>query len=308
MGLTTRVGDWIQQKVSSQPSTAIAPATNEQVATMPVQSVITDERGREAEVVSGTFIPTIDATGRTSASVHTEELRRTIQSFNEDKMTPMKWVVVKFFEFLSYTAPILVAFVVGSAIGSAWAGPFTIANPWAVYSYVISIVLELMLPALGYTLTVVLKQTLSDKSKVGLLIGLTILFLLLATGNSFATMYLIEQHVGTTNRFAVISMYFRSFTPMTVDIIATIFLGIATVKSFQKFLRDKQQEAAAVRSGAEANIAVDEAFQAAARRKDEADTMQEFYRIQNQKLLRDARSKLLDEDDRGSKGKFGGGW
>jgi len=292
----------------------MAPAANQQTAVAPFapNSVITDERGRDAEVVSGTFVPTIDATGRTSASIHTEELRRTIQSFNEDKMTPMKWVVTKFFEFLSYLAPILVAIVVGSAIGFAWSGPFDIHVPWTVYSYVISIVLELMLPVLGYATTVVLKQALSDKSKVGLLIALAILFIGLALGNSFATMFLLESHIDmkTATTAAIMSMYFRSFTPMTVDIISTIFLGIATVKSFQKFLRDKQQEAAAVRSGAEANIAVDDAFQAAARRKEESDTMQEFYRIQNQKLLRDARRKLLDDDDDdpGRKGKYGGGW
>jgi hypothetical protein len=308
------ISNWMD-KVTTQKDTSLAPTANSQTAVLPESDTlaITDERGREAEVVSGHFVPDqVIAIPANKAEMYTEQLRQTIQSFNEDKMTPMKWVVVKFFEFLSYTAPILVAFVVGSAIGSAWAGPFNFGNPWAVYSYVISIVLELMLPALGYACTVVLKQTLSDRSKVGLLIGLAILFLLLATGNSFATMFLLESHIDANkaSRAALVSMYFRSFTPMTVDIISTIFLGVAVVKSFQKFLRDKQQEAAAVRSGAEANIAVDEAFQAAARRKDEADTMQEFYRIQNQKLLQDARSKLLDEGgtDSNRKGRYGGGW
>jgi hypothetical protein len=107
---------------------------------------------------------------------------------------------------------------------------------------------------------------------------------------------------------------------MTVDIISTIFLSVVTVKNLQKFLKDKQQEAMAIRSGAEAEIAVDEAFQAAERRRREAeseqrrkdeqlDTMQEFYRIQNQKLLQDARSKLLEGgDDSNRKGRYGGGW
>ena len=182
-----------------------------------------------------------------------------------------------------------------------------------------------MLPALGYAVTVVLKQALNDRSKVGLLVGLALLFLALATGNSFATMFLVEKHLDVSaNRFAMVSMYFRSFTPMTVDIIATIFLSVVTVKNFQKFLKDKQQEVTAIRAGADMEIAVDDAFQSAARRKHEADaeqkrkdeqldTMQEFYRIQNQKLIHDARSKLLDEDspdDRRDSGRRGrhGGW
>ena len=309
-----------QQKDSSQ---SVTPVTNSQTAVLPENDnlAITDERGREAEVVSGQFIPDqVITVPSNSAEVYTQQLRKTIANFNEDKMTPMKWLVVKFFEFLSYIAPILVALVVGMAIGSAWSGPFDIHNPWTVYSYVISVVLELMLPALGYALTVTLKQALMDRSKVGLLIVLSLLFLGLATGNSFATMFLVEQHLDVSaNRFASVSMYFRSFTPMTVDIIATIFLSVVTVRNFQKFLKDKTAEAAAIRAGAEAEIAVDDAFQAAARRKRDAegeqrrkdeqmDTMQEFYRIQNQKLLQDARSKLLDspESDSTGRGRYGG--
>jgi hypothetical protein len=134
-------------------------------------------------------------------------------------------------------------------------------------------------------------------------------------------MYLIEGHIklAADDTAGHISLVFRSFTPMTVDIIATIFLGVVTVKNLQKFLADKTKEAQAIRAGAEAEIAVDEAFQAAERRRREAeaeqrrkdeqlDTMQEFYRIQNQKLLQDARSKLLDEGDNGRKGRYGGAW
>src|SRR5260370_13795101 len=295
----------------------VVPASNQHKSVFPET-----ETAKDAEVVSGHFVP--DQTiviNSPDAQMYTEQLRKTIQSFNEDKMTPMKWLVVKFFEFLSYLGPILVALVVGSAIGDAWSGPFTFRDPWTVYSYVISVVLELMLPALGYACTVALKQALNDRSKVGLFVTLGLLFLALATGNSFATMFLVEKHLDVNaNRFAMVSMYFRSFTPMTVDIVATVFLSIVTVKNFQKFLKDKQQEAAAVRSGAEAEIAVQDAFQAAARRKSEADaeqkrkdeqmdTMQQFYRIQNQKLLQDARSKLLDEDsgsDSRGRGRYGG--
>ena len=164
-----------------------------------------------------------------------------------------------------------------------------------------------------------------DRSKVGLFIFLSLLFIVLAVGNSFAQMFLIEGHtkLKADDTAGHISMVFRSFTPMTVDIIATIFLGVVTVKNLQKFLADKSKEAQAIRAGAEAEIAVDEAFQAAERRRREAeseqrrkdeqlDTMQEFYRIQNQRLLQDARKKLMDDDasdnkrDKNRRGGYGG--
>ncbi len=315
----TMVSGWMD-KATMQPgdtSQAVAPAQNNQTTVLPETETVKD-----AEVVSGQFIPDqtiVVPSGK--AEVYTEELRKTIASFNEDRVTPMKWLVIKFFEVLSYFAPILVALVVGMAIGNSWAGPFDIHNLWGVYSYVISIVLELMVPCLGYACTVVLKQALMDRSKVVLFVILASLFLALAVGNSFAQMFLIEGHIklAKDDTAGHISLLFRSFTPMTVDIIATIFLGVVTVKNLQKFLADKAKEAQAIRAGADAEIAVQEAFQAANRRKNDAEseqrrkdeqneTMQEFYRIQNQRLLQDARSKLLDEGDNGRKGRYGGSW
>lgn len=303
-----------KEKDSNQ---TLAPTNNQQTAVLPKS-----ENVKNAEVVSGQFVPDQMITVNSGkAEAYTIQLRKTIASFNEDKMTPMKWLVVKFFEVLSYFAPILVALVVGMAIGNAWAGPFDIHNLWCAYSYVISVVLELMVPCLGYACTVVLKQALMDRSKVVLFIGLSLLFVGLAVGNSFAQMFLIEGHIKLADNDTAghISLVFRSFTPMIVDIIATIFLGVVTVKNLQKFLADKTKEAQAIRAGAEAEIAVDEAFQAAERRKREAEseqrrkdeqmgTMQEFYRIQNQKLLQDARAKLLDgpDSDTSGRGRYGG--
>src|SRR2546430_7566606 len=99
-------------------SQVLAPANNQQTTVLPES-----EEAKNAEIVSGHFVPDHTITiSSPDAQMYTEQLRKTIQSFNEDKMTPMKWIVVKFFEFLSYFAPILVALVVGMAIGDAWSG------------------------------------------------------------------------------------------------------------------------------------------------------------------------------------------
>jgi hypothetical protein len=277
--------------------------------------VITDERGKDAEVVSGTFIPTINATGNTSASAqaHTERIRQTIESFNEDKQTPLKWAVVCFFTVLSYLAPILIAWVVGMAIGDAWSGKFSLNDSWNVYSHAISIVLEMMLPALGYAVTVALKQAFNDKSKAGLCIVLSLLFLSLAVGNSFAQMYLIEGHIKlkADDTAGHISMIFRSFTPLVVDVISTIFLSVVTVRSLQKFIKDMQQKEVAIQSVARSEIAVETAFDQAAIDKENAKAIQERTRMDNELLRELTRKRNRDTvggDDSGGKGRYGGGW
>jgi hypothetical protein len=288
-------------------------ATSTQVATANNTTTLTDERGRDAEVVSGTFIPTIDATGGSTARSieHTERLRKTIETFTEDKQTPLKWLVVKFFEILAYLAPILIAWVVGMAIGDAWSGKFTMNDSWSVYSHVISVVLEMMLPALGYAVTVSLKQAFNDRSKTGQCIVLAVLFLALAVGNSFAQMFLIEGHIklAANDTAGHISMIFRSFTPLVVDVISTIFLSVVTIRSLQKFIKDMQQKETAIQSVARSEIAVETAFDQAAIDKENAKAMQERTRMDNE-LLRELTRKrnrdTLGDNDSG-KGRYGGG-
>ena len=117
---------WIATKLDTV-STALAPAANEQVAVIP-------EQAKDAEIVSGTFIPTINATGGTEAHKHAARLRTTIETFNEDKQSPLEWLVVKFFTALAYLLPPFVAWIVGQAIGDAWGGKFDWSNAWSVYS------------------------------------------------------------------------------------------------------------------------------------------------------------------------------
>ena len=55
-------------------------------------------------------------------------------------------------------------------------------------------------------------------------------------------------------------MIFRSFTPLVVDVIATIFLSVVTVRNLQKFLKDMQQKEAGIQAVARSEIAIDTAF------------------------------------------------
>ena len=323
MGITTRIGNWIQQKVYSEQtpitSTDIAPSANEQVAVLP-------EQGRDAEIVSGTWVPdqTITIANQSAMAIaqaqkHTERLRKKVEAFDEDRQSPAEWAIVKLFTGLAYVMPVITAWVVGMAIGDAFSGAFTWKDNWSVYGHVISLFFEACLPMLGFAVTRAVKRAFKDRSQVPLCAILGALFLALAIGNAFATMYLVEKHVDTANKFAMVSMYFRSFGPLIIDVVSTVFLSVVIVKNLQKFLADMQTKSVAVATVAQAEIAVKSAFSKAAQDKQNAqfemdekrersETIQKFYRIQNQKLLQDAESKLLEGPDSGNKGKYGGGW
>jgi len=306
MGMTTRIGNWIQQKVySQQTSTALSPAANQQTAVIP-------EQGRDAEIVSGTFVPTIDATGRASASAHTERIRQKVESFNEDRQTPLEWVVVKFFTVLAYLLPILIAWVVGSAIGQVWAGKFDWNNPWSVFSYVISIGLELMIPVMGYAVSTTAKRAVKDRSQMAWPIILSVLFLALAVGNSFAQMFMIDSHIkiAKDDFKGQASLYFRSFAPLIIDVIATIFLTVVNVKNLQKFIKDMQGKEEAINSVAHSEIKVEMAFVEADIHRENAQTEQERKRMDNELLRELTRRRNNDTlgGDSGNKRQFGGGW
>jgi hypothetical protein len=312
MGFTTRVGNWVMNKlepdnlIDQKQSTAVAPATNEQVAVVP-------EQAKDAEIVSGTFVPTIDATGngQMEAHKHAARLRETIESFNEEKQTPLEWLVVKFFTVLAYLLPILVAYVVGCAIGQVWSGKFDITNPWSVYSYVISVGLEGMVPVMGYSVTVAIKRAAKDRSQAALPIILGLLFLGLAIGNSFAQMYLIDSHVklAANDLKGQASLYFRSFGPLVIDTIATIFLSVVTVKNLRKFIKDMQAKEEGIHAVSRSEIAVQSAFDQAAIDRENARSDQERKRMDNE-LLKELTRRRNDDTlgGGGSSSKYGGGW
>jgi Lhr-like helicase len=105
-------------------------------------------------------------------------------------------------------------------------------------------------------------------------------------------------------------MIFRSFTPLVVDVIATIFLSVVTVKNLQKFLKDMQQKEAGIQAVARSEIAVDMAFNQASIDRENAAMQQERTRMDNE-LLRELTRKRNNDTlggDSGSKGKYGGGW
>lgn len=288
-------------------STAMAPASNQQTAVLP-------ETPKDAEIVSGTFVPdqtiTINAKG-SDALAHTERIRKTVESFNDDRMVGLEWVIVHFFKALAYLLPPFIAWIVGCAIGQAFSGKFDFGNPYTWYSYGISIGLEMMIPVMGYSVTVAAKRATKDRSQIWIPIVLALFFVGLAVGNSFAQMFLMEGHVkiAADDFKGQASIYFRSFGPLLIDSIATVFLTVVTVKSQKKFIKDMQEKEEAINNVARSEIKVESAFDQAAIDRENARVEQERKRMDNQLLQELTRRRNEDTLGGGSsKGKYGGSW
>src|SRR5215813_632488 len=120
MGFTQKLDPrtWFSTNLDDEPKTetALAPI-NDNMA-------IADQMPREAEVVQGTFVPTIDVTGNLEAKREAARLRKKIEEFDEDKQPWSEWVIIKLFTVLAYTLPVLTAWVVGLAIGDVFSGAF----------------------------------------------------------------------------------------------------------------------------------------------------------------------------------------
>ncbi len=213
-------------------------------------------------------------------------LRRKIEEFDEDKQAWSEFIIIKLFTVLAYTMPVLTAWFVGMAIGDAFSGSFSLASSWSLYAHAISIFFEMCLPMLGLAVTKSVKRAVKDKSQVWIAITLASLFILLAVGNAFATIYLVETHINLAKADMAghISVWFRSFGPLVIDISATIFLSVVTVKNLSKYLQDMQAKAAGIQSVARSEIAVEAAFDQAAIDRENARVQQERTRMDNELL------------------------
>jgi hypothetical protein len=184
---------------------------------------------------------------------------------------------------------------------------------------VISIGLELMLPALGLSTTIAFKRALRDKSQVPMFIILASLFVGLAVGNSFAQIFLIEGHVKlkADDITGHASMIFRSFGPLIIDLSATIYLSVASVKNLQKYLADMRQKQVAIRDVNQVNNDIDAANLKAAidremmlsdmeSKKNRANFWNEHERLTQQAMLEQNRQKLIGSGDSEGRGRYGG--
>ena len=279
-------------------STDIVPATNQAPAT---------------QVVAGTFI---DASMQASAGSHaaqqTREFQKVISSFDEDRKGRLAQFTESMYTLLAYTVPPIAAYGVGAAIGDAFSGPFTLYSSYSVSMHVISVGLELLLPALGYAVVTAFKRALKERSQLPMFLITALLFLILGVGNSFAQLFLIGQHVQAGDNIAAeIGVNFRAFGPMIIDIISTVYLSIVGVRNLKKYLADQREKINAVKDVNAIHIELDNAHLKAAMDKQSAyqtmkqtaqrmETWNQIEELQSRSMIEQAKRNMGEGDSGGS--------
>ena len=141
---------------------------------------------------------------------------------------------------------------------------------------------------------------------------LALLFLVLGIGNSFAQLFLIDQHVHVgADRAAMFGVYFRAFGPMVIDIICAAYLSVVGVRNLKKYLADQREKITAVRDVNAINIELDQAHLKAAMDKQNAimdmsskaqraATWNEIEAMQSKAMIEQAKRNMRSDESGGS--------
>lgn len=282
-------------------NTSVAPANNSQIVDDVPKDAVPVERGIwiDASMID-----------ESNATRQTEEFRRVVQSFDEDKQSKLAWFVGKFFFVLAYLAPILLGWYAGLALGDALTGRF---DPWDAhnaFSHLISMVLELCIPMIGYAVAISFKRASKDRRQVPSSLAISAVFLLLAVGNAISQDVLLYAGFPQHTTAQIVAIWFRSFGPSIVDILATIFISIVGVRSLQKYLADQREKIHATREVSLIHIEMDKttlqagidkqnALQDMKSKAKRAATWNEIESMQAESMIQTARQNMLGNGENG---------
>ena len=147
---------------------------------------------------------------------------------------------------------------------------------------------------------------------------LALFFLFVSVLNAFVLLFLLEQGMSWDNFTGEIAVWGRSFGPLVLDLICTIYLSVANVRSLHKYLAEQRQKIQAVKDVNAVNLELDEANMRAALERVQAlsemegkqqrmATLNEAERLTHQAVIESMKKKLLnqDTDDRGGRSRYG---
>lgn len=305
----------------SGPSAAQS-ATSGTAVTVPVQNGTpssTTEGGdptiyANGEPVRGHFVddqaPPSDHTS--AAARRTQDFARTVNTFDEDKLTLLAHIVSKFFMAMAYLVPLGIGYFAGAALGDTISGTFSLAaGARNIYTHFLSIVLELSVPMLGYAVAVTFKRAAKDRGQLTLCAVLSVLFLLLAIGNALTQDVLLYHLLPQTTTDERVSVWFRSFGPSIFDILATIFISIVGVRNLKKYLADQREKIHATREVNLIHIEMDKttlqaeidrqsAIMDMQSKQQRSTTWNEIEAMQSKSMIEQAKRTKLEGPDSGS--------
>ena len=266
------------------------------------------------QAVSGHFVPSGQSQGdhTTLAATRTEQFARVVATFDEDKLHILARIVATFFTTLAYLAPLLIGYFAGAALGDTISGPFNLgAGSFNVFTHLISVVMELSIPMLGYAVAVTFKRAAKDRGQLTICAILSILFLLLAAGNALTQDILLYHALPQGTSAERVSVWFRSFGPSVIDILATIFISVVGVRNLKKYLADQREKIHATRevnlihiemdkTTLQADIDRQSAIMDMESKKHRSETWNTIEAMQSQAMIEQAKRNMIEGPDSGS--------
>ena len=117
---------------------------------------------------------------------HFERYRKLIDSFEEDRESPLEKLVRWLFLLLAYALPLVVAYAMGKEIGDAYGGRFDWNNGWSLGTHTVALAGEFALAMMTLSAATALRRMASDASYAPKFIGSLVAFLLFSLASGLA--------------------------------------------------------------------------------------------------------------------------
>ncbi len=218
------------------------------------------------------------------ASSHFERYRKLIDSFDEDRESPLEKIVRWFFLGLSYLLPL---------------------DGWSLGTHTVAMAGEFALAMMTLSCATALRKMTTDASYAPKFVGSLVSFLLFSLASGLAQWFIALLHVGGLHNTAgLAALIFRVAMVPAVDVASLLFLAVMNFKSLKKFVADQRVRAQAIRDINEAELEIQRAQSAASRREtEERQDLQmkdqrnqvwlELDRLHAQSMISDAKRRAL---------------
>ena len=293
MGLRNTLGNWLAEKLAVEDMEELSNAVRSDRASCELVN---------GEVFEDDLID-IEQTPASHAS-HFERYRKLIDSFDEDRESPLEKLVRWLFLLLAYALPLVVAYAMGKEIGDAYGGRFDWNSGWSLGTHTVALAGEFALAMMTLSAATALRRMGTDASYVPKFIGSLVSFLLFSLASGLAQWFIASEHLLVQNSSGLAALVFRVAMVPAVDIASLLFLAVMQFKSLKKFVADQRVRAQAIREINEAELDIQRAQSTASRRESEErqdlamkeqrnQVWLELDRLHAQSMIADAKRRAL---------------
>src|SRR5947209_13567864 len=168
----------------------------------------------------------IDVRVPPASSSHFERYRKLIDSFDEDRESPLEKIVRWLFLLLAYLLPLVVAYAMGKEIGDAYGGAFNPSDGWSLGTHTVAMAGEFSLAMMTLSCASALRKMTTESSYAPKFVGSLVSFLLFSLASGLAQWFIALLHVGSLHNPARLAalLLLAALVP-AVDIASLLFLA-----------------------------------------------------------------------------------